>query len=225
MGSNKAGVVIVAAGKSERMDGVDKLFAEIGGIPLIARVIDYFQQCDAIDEIVVVMGKDNLEKGQNLVDERNWAKVTHVCAGGARRQDSVNEGLKKITNCEWVVIHDGARPLIPENIIEKGLVEAKETGAAIAAVPVKDTIKSVVKMGFVEGTLNRDKLWAVQTPQVFKFDLISRAHREITEDVTDDAMMVEKLGNKVKVFMGSYQNIKITTPEDLALAEVLLRGE
>ncbi len=172
-----------------------------------------------------MLGEGYLVRGQNLAGEHRWSKVSQCCLGGTRRQDSVKEGLRRLTDCRWVVIHDGARPLLDTNLIEKGLAEARENGAAIAAVPVKDTIKTASPDGFVQDTPQRDGLWAVQTPQVFRFDLISRAHEEIPEDVSDDAMMVEKLGHKVKLFMGSYENIKITTPEDLALAAIILRNK
>ncbi|MFH1015911.1 MAG: 2-C-methyl-D-erythritol 4-phosphate cytidylyltransferase, partial [Chloroflexota bacterium] len=143
--------------------------------------------------------------------------------GGERRQDSVAAGLKLTGKCDWVVIHDGARPFVTIDLIERGLEAAKETGAAIAAVPVTDTIKEAGEDSIVRQTLPRQNLWAVQTPQVFRIDIITEAYRRARGDVTDDAMLVEQMGHKVKVFMGSYDNIKITTPEDLALAEVLVK--
>lgn len=224
MSKEKVGAVIVAAGNSQRMKGVDKLFTQLNGKPLLARVMDTFQECKAIDEIVIVLGQTNMERGQRLANEHGWSKVTSICLGGSRRQDSVREGLKMLTDCHWVLIHDGARPLITTHLIEKGLDEARKHNTAIAAVPVKDTIKIASPDGFVHTTPLRDTLWAIQTPQVFRFDLISNAHDEITEDVTDDASMVEKLGHYVKLYMASYENIKITTPEDLAIAESILRN-
>ncbi len=215
----------MAAGKAERMEGADKLFAEIGGVPLIGRVINLFQESESISEIVVVMSEAGLVQGRKLAEEHKWSKISQFCPGGTRRQDSVNEGLKKLTDCEWVVIHDGARSLLSDDLIQQTLNEAKNTGAAIAAVPVKDTIKAASTEMFVEKTLQRDSLWAVQTPQVFRFDLIWQAHQEIIDDVTDDAMMVEKMGHPVKLVLGSYENIKITTPDDLALAEIILRNK
>lgn len=219
----KAGAVIVAAGKSERMGGIDKVFAQINGKPLLARVVDVFQECNMIDEIIIVLGHANLERVREMADEQGWSKVTSLCLGGARRQDSVREGLKMLKDCHWVMIHDGARPLITVDMIERGLAEARENGAAVAAVPVKDTIKTASPGGFVDSTPLRDTLWAIQTPQVFRFDLILQAHEKIHEDVTDDATMVEKLGYDVKLYIASYENIKITTPDDLALAEIILR--
>lgn len=205
------------------MGGVDKIFAQLGGRPLLARMLDTFQECPAVNEIVLVLREENLERGRELVSSHGWSKVTAICPGGSRRQDSVKKGLDRLGDCRWVVIHDGARPLIPPDLIERGLAEVKESGAAVAAVPVKDTIKRVSPDGFVQETPERDTLWAVQTPQIFLFDLIFRAHQEITEDVSDDATMVERLGHRVRIYRGSYENIKVTTPEDLTLAEVILR--
>ena len=219
----RVGAVIVAAGQSQRMSGVDKVFAELGGVPLLARVLDTFQECSAIDEIVLVLGEENLERGRELVSSHGWSKVTMICPGGERRQDSVKKGLQRLGDCRWVVIHDGARPLVAPDLIERGLAEARESGSAVAAVPVKDTIKRVSRDGWVKETPERDSLWTIQTPQVFLFDLIFQAHEEIAEDVSDDATMVERLGHRVRIYRGSYENIKVTTPEDLALAEIILK--
>jgi len=217
----KVGAVIVAAGLSRRMGGVDKMFALLGGKPVLVRVVDVFQLCNSIDQIVVVVSEQNLKRGQQLVAQEGWSKVTDVCPGGERRQDSVVAGLNRLSSCSWVVIHDGARPLLTEDLIEQGLKVARETGAAIAAVPVTDTIKVVGDDQVVQGTPPRRNLWLVQTPQVFRFDIIAEAYHRLKYEVTDDAQAVERLGYKVKLYMGSYDNIKITTPDDLALAEVL----
>ena len=210
----------MAAGSSRRMGGIDKVFAPLGGKPILARVIDTFQKCKLVDQIVVVVNAKNIEKCRKLVAEERWSKVSDICAGGRRRQDSVAAGLK-LLNCQWVVIHDGARPLVTKDLIERGLEAAKETGAAIAAVPVTDTIKIADGNRIVHQTPPRQNLWAVQTPQVFRFDIIARAYEQTKGEVTDDASLVEKLGYKVKLYMGSYDNIKITNPDDLALAEAL----
>jgi len=217
----KAGAVIVAAGSSRRMGGVDKAFAPLGGEPILARVIDAFQHCSPIDQIVVVVSEQNLERCRQLVAEQGWSKVTDICAGGRRRQDSVAAGLGRLHHCHWVVIHDGARPLLTEDLICQGLTEVKETGAAAAAVPVTDTIKVAGDDRLVRQTPPRHNLWAVQTPQVFRFDIIAEAYHQAKQDVTDDATLVEQLGYRVKLYMGAYDNIKITTPDDLVLAEVL----
>jgi len=206
------------------MGGVDKIFASLWGKPLLAHSVDVFQQCPAIDEVVIVLSQDKLEAGQRLVREYNWSKVIEVCPGGVRRQDSVREGLKRLSGCQWVVVHDGARPCLGVDLIERGLDLARDSGAAIAAIPVKDTVKVVSPDAFVEETPLRHNLWAVQTPQVFRFDIIDEAHRKAQGEVTDDATLVEQLGYRVKVYPGSDTNIKVTTPEDLALAEAILKS-
>lgn len=224
MTKNRIGTVIVAAGESRRMNRMDKVFADLCGKPLLAWAVEAFQNSRAIDEIVVVLGRDKLEHGRRVAIERGWSKVSNLCLGGPRRQDSVRQGLLRLSGCDLVLIHDGARPLVSSDIIERGLAEVGITGAAIAAVPVKDTIKFVSPDGFVRDTPPREGLWAVQTPQVFRLELILEAHEKVVEDVTDDAMMVEKAGQRVKVFLGSYENIKVTTPDDLALAGIILRN-
>jgi len=219
--SSRVGGVIVAAGLSQRMGGEDKVFALLGGKPILAWVVDVFQSCNLIDQIILVMSKQSLGRCWQLVAEQGWSKVADVCPGGERRQDSVAAGLSRLSHCDWVVIHDGARPLVTEDLIRRGLSEARETGAAVAAVPVTDTIKLAGDDRLVQHTPLRHNLWAVQTPQVFRFDIITEAYRRIKAGVTDDASLVEQLGYKVKLYMGSYDNIKITTPDDLALAEIL----
>jgi 2-C-methyl-D-erythritol 4-phosphate cytidylyltransferase len=217
----KVAAIIVAAGESRRMGGLDKVFAPLGGEPVLARVIDTFQRCALIAQIVVVVNATSLEPGRQLVAGGGWDKVTDVCLGGRRRQDSVAAGLERLQDCDWVVIHDGARPLVTTDLIEKGLEAAKETGAAAAAVPVTDTIKLVSDHEVVMGTPPRQNLRAVQTPQVFRFDIINKAYQQARGDATDDASLAEQAGYKVKLYPGSYDNIKITTPDDLALAEIL----
>lgn len=220
---DKVGAVIVAAGKSSRMGQVDKIFAPVAGLPVLAWVVNTFQSCVAVDEIVIVLAKKNLERGRRLVKSCAWSKVAAVCHGGPRRQDSVKEGLARLTGCQWVVIHDGARPCVSTDLLERGLMAAKESGAAIAGVPVNDTIKVVSRQGFVQETPTRQSLWAIQTPQVFRYDLLAGAHRSQISEVTDDATLLEQMGHRVEVYMGSYHNIKITTPDDLAVAELFLK--
>ncbi len=219
----KVAAIIVAAGEGKRMRGMDKVFAQLGGEPLLLRATRPFQQCPLVDQIVVVVSGEHHEKCQQMAGTGEWSKVTDVCLGGKRRQDSVAAGLKRLKNFDWVIIHDGARPLVTVDLIERGLEAAKETGAAAAAVPVTDTIKVVGKDGIVRQTPPRQNLRAVQTPQVFRFDVIQIAHKQDVSSVTDDASLVERLGHKVKLYMGSYDNIKVTTPDDLALAEILLK--
>jgi 2-C-methyl-D-erythritol 4-phosphate cytidylyltransferase len=222
--SNAAKVcaIIVAAGESSRMNGIDKVLASLGGKPVLAWSIEALQQSPSIDRIVIVNSQKNLEPVRCLTTESKWTKVVEVCLGGKRRQDSVAAGLKILESCDWILIHDGARPLITQDLIERGLEAAKETGAAIAAVPVVDTIKLAGDDKTIIETPPRAHLWAAQTPQIFSFDLIKEAYQRVRDDVTDDASILEQLGHKVKLFMGSYDNLKITTPRDLALAEALL---
>lgn len=220
--TSHAGVVIVGAGSSQRM-GTDKVFQPLAGKPLLAWSVDVCQSCEPVSQIAIVLNESKLDLGRRLVAERGWSKVVEVCLGGSRRQDSVRQGLGKLKGCDWVIIHDGARPFLTLDLICHGLKAAQRTGAAVAAVPVKDTIKIGNGDLMVRRTLNRQELWAVQTPQVFRFDIITKAHEQITSNVTDDASMVEQLGYQVKLYMGSYDNIKVTTPEDLALAEVIAR--
>lgn len=219
----KTGAVIVAAGSSERMGGTDKVFAILDGKTVLTRVIEVFQMCDRIDDIVLVLNRQNLEVGKKLVAEEGWSKVKDVCEGGQRRQDSVLNGLICLGECDRVIIHDGARPLVTTELIENGLAAAEETGAAIAAVPVTDTIKMVSDDLIIQGTPPRQSLWAAQTPQVFKYEIITNAYRKLKYEVTDDARAVELTGGRVTIYQSSNDNIKITTPEDLAIAEILLK--
>ena len=217
----RVGAIIVAAGSSRRMGGMDKIWALLDGKPVLARVINVFQKCTSIDQIIIVLSRPNLEHGQRLVAEQRWSKVTDVCIGGRRRQDSVVAGLNHLSHCSWVVIHDGARPLVTTNLIDCGLQTSTETGAAVAAVPVTDTIKLAGDDYFIQETPLRHSLWAVQTPQVFRFNIITEAYQLAREEVTDDATLVEQAGYRIKLYMGSYSNIKVTTASDLATANVL----
>ncbi len=217
-----AGAIVVAAGASTRMDGVDKTFASLGGVPLIARTVAAFEACVDIGAIVLVVAERNLAAAAETARAHGWTKVVAVCPGGPRRQDSVANGLRALPDCEWVVVHDGARPLVEPPLVSRGLEAARDTGCAVAAVPSKDTVKIVGADGSVESTLDPGGVWLAQTPQVFRRELLERAHREVSEDVTDDASMVERLGLPVRVFMGSASNLKVTTPEDLLVAEALL---
>ncbi len=220
----KTGAVIVAAGRGTRMGGVDKTFAPLLGVPLVAHTLDRFESSPRVDQIVLVLAADSLDRGRTLVQERGYHKVAHVCAGGQRRQDSVRNGLELLSPCDWVMVHDGARPCLDDDTLQRGLDAAAECGSAVAGVPVKDTIKLVSPDQMVRETPDRSSLWAAQTPQVFRYSLLLEAHRTCTGDVTDDAAMVEALGHPVKMFQGSYENIKVTTAEDLAIAEVFLRA-
>ena len=228
--SPQVAVVLVAAGESRRMAGVDKIFAPLLGTPLIAHTIDAFERCPMVGQITLVLSRENVGRGIELVQEVGWRKLTteHVCPGGLRRQDSVRLGLETVDGAHypWVAVHDGARPCVDPDLLERGLEAARETGAAVAAVPAKDTVKVVSPVGIVESTPARDSLWMVQTPQIFSYQALFEAHSSCPPEVTftDDAAMVERLGSSVKVFMGSYSNLKVTTPEDMEMAQVFLKS-
>lgn len=225
----QAAVVIVAAGSSRRMNGNDKLWMPLAGRLTLARTIDVFAASPLISIIILVLNPTRLEDAQELCAREGWTKIGGIISGGVRRQDSVRAGLDTLAEMapltRWVMIHDGARPLVTPEILEVGLQTAQEHLAAVAAVPVKDTIKQV-QDGMISATPERAQLWAVQTPQIFSFPLIHQAHTtEIAQaEATDDAALLERLGQRVAIFPGAYTNLKITTPEDLLIAEALLKG-
>ncbi len=219
----RCGAVIVAAGSASRMGGIDKVMAPLGGKPMVARTVAAFQGCDAIAEIVIVTRPDLIRPISALC--AGMGKVRAVVAGGSSRQESVGLGLNALSkDVELAAIHDGARPLITEAVIDRTVRAANSYGAAAPAVPVKDTIK-VVKGGLVEKTPERATLQGVQTPQVFDFDLLRGALKKAQEEkaaLTDDCSAVERLGMQVKIVEGDERNLKVTTPMDLKIAEMLL---
>lgn len=217
------GAVIVAAGNATRMGGIDKAMTELGGMPVIQRSVRAFQECDAIREIVVVTREDLLVKVMGLC--KNYDKVKAVVVGGKDRPESVSNGLNALSDkVKLAAIHDGARPLVSFEVIDRTVRAANSYGAAAPAIPVKDTIKNT------SGTLaistpDRAFLRAVQTPQVFDFDLLRGALKQAQKDklaITDDCSAVEHLGFKIKLVEGDERNIKITTPLDLKVAELFL---
>jgi len=220
---SKLGVVIVAGGLSQRMAGINKLFVPLKGRPLLAWSVDACQKHRLVRQVVLVLNDKDLARGWKLQERKGWSKAT-LCPGGARRQDSVTEGLRRMRDCDWVMIHDGARPFLTPDLIEDGLKVVEEIGAAVAAVPVKETIKLAADDRLVGETLQRDRLWVAQTPQIFGSDLIRKAYENLTAEVTDDAAAVECLGHKVQLYMGDYRNIKVTTSEDLALARIIAKS-
>jgi 2-C-methyl-D-erythritol 4-phosphate cytidylyltransferase len=215
------GAVIVGAGSSTRA-GFDKVFAMLAGEPVLLHSLRAFGNCQAIDCVVVVLAEASLQRGRDLVSRHAWGKPVEICAGGRRRQDSVWAGLARLPECEWVAIHDAARPLVTVDLVEQGLAAAAATGAAVAAVPVTDTIKLVDESNTVRSTPKRASLWAVQTPQVFRCGLLREAYAAAEEEVTDDASLLERQGQAVRVYPATPDNIKITLPGDLALAEFYL---
>ena len=219
----RCGAVIVAAGTASRMGGIDKVMAPIKGEPMILRTVRNFQNCDVISEIVIVTRPDLIVPITNLC--KNMGKVTAVVAGGNSRQESVNLGLNALGDkVKLAAVHDGARPLITWQVIDRVVRAANTYGAAAPAVPVKDTIK-VVEGYVVKNTPDRATLRAVQTPQVFDYDMLRGALKKAELDgaqVTDDCSAVERIGLTVKIVEGDERNIKVTTPMDLKIAEMLL---
>lgn len=210
--------IIVAAGASTRMSR-DKLWVDLGGAPLVARALQVFAAAGLCQSLTVVAAAGQEDRMRELLaDLRIDAQVV---TGGARRQDSVRAGVEAVSDAEWVVVHDAARPLVTRDLIARGLSEARATGAAIAAVPAVDTIK-VVSEGSIVGTPDREGLWHAQTPQVFRRALLLEAHRSATSSATDDAALVEAMGVPVRVFLGSYFNLKVTTDADLVIVRALL---
>ena len=219
----KCGAVIVAAGSASRMGGIDKVMANLGGEPMILRTVRAFQNCDAITSIVIVTREDLILPITELCKSMN--KVTAVVAGGKSRQESVNLGLNALSDkVRLAAVHDGARPLASWQLIDRVVRAANTYGAAAPAVPVKDTIK-VVEGRIVKSTPDRASLYAVQTPQVFDFDILRGALAKAQADnakVTDDCSAVERMGFSVKIVEGDERNLKVTTPQDLKIAELLL---
>lgn len=229
--NQKIGAVILAGGRGSRMHSdVQKQYMLLGGRPLICYALEAFENSWA-DELVLVTGAGEEDfVRREILEPMGLKKVKAVVAGGKERYHSVYEGLKALEDCGYVLIHDGARPLVTERIIEEAIAGAVKFGACAAAVPVKDTIKEADGDGFVTGTPDRSKLWQIQTPQGFSYELIRGAYDKLMGDpclqkgITDDAMAAERCAHaQVKLTEGSYENLKVTTPEDLTIAEALLK--
>lgn len=222
----KCGAVIVAAGSASRMGGIDKVMAPLGGEPMILRTVRTFQDCGAIKEIVIVTREDLILPITELCG--GFDKVRAVVRGGDSRQASVKLGLSAFTDkMELAAVHDGARPLVSEAVIDRTVRAAHTYGGAAPVVSVKDTIK-VFEGGFIASTPDRETLRAVQTPQVFDLDLLRGALEKADKDgaaVTDDCSAVERLGLKIRLVEGEERNLKVTTPMDLKIAEMLLEEE
>ncbi len=239
----KVVAIVPAAGIGKRFGrAANKQFLALGGKPLIIWALEVLQGVDSVSEIIPVMKDSDMEQGFDLIERYNLTKIKKISPGGKERQDSVYKGLKLINDqTDAVLIHDGVRPLVDADLIKKALQElmsppvpslSKESGGGfdgvIVGVPPKDTIKEAANRGkdiAVKKTLKRNVLWAIQTPQVFKYASLMRAYKKAMADdfySTDDSAIVEKYGGKVKIIAGSYTNIKITTPEDLDIAEMFL---
>ena len=195
-------------------------------MPVLCYSLRCFQESPLIQDIILVTGEESISYcKEEIVQKYGFTKVSAVIPGGKERYDSVYAGLCECRDCEYVLIHDGARPFVTEEILKRGLQKVKETGACVIGMPSKDTVKVADEADFVSETPDRKRVWTVQTPQIFSYDLIKKAHESIRKKdmtaITDDAMVVEQeSGVQVRLVEGSYQNIKITTPEDLDVAEV-----
>ena len=225
--SVRVGVILVGAGKSVRMGGMDKIFAPVAGRPVIEHSLEVFQASRWISRVVLVLSESNYGRGDALMNARNFEKVASVHVGGDRRQDSVRVGLDALLNhsstgpFDFIMVHDAARPFVNESMIDRGVKAAQRFGAAVAAIRVSDTIKVVDDSLTVSSTQDRNLLWIAQTPQIFDTHQLVAAHRDVVRDVTDDAEMLESSGKSVAIFDGSSTNIKITTPGDLTVAEAI----
>jgi 2-C-methyl-D-erythritol 4-phosphate cytidylyltransferase len=216
--------IVVAAGRSVRMGGTDKMFAPLAGRPLLAWTLRAFKNCDGIDRVVLVVAPGALDRARALVQEWRFTNVADIVAGGAERRDSVRAGLDVAVGAAIVAVHDGARPLVTPDLIAQGVALARQSGAAICAVPSRDTVKQAEgDPPLVRSTIDRASAWLAQTPQCFERELLLRAHEQPPSDATDDASLVEALGQGVRLYEGAFWNMKVTTPDDITVAEALLR--
>lgn len=222
--------IVLAAGQGKRMHSkIQKQFMELNGMPVLCYSLRCFQESPLIRDIILVTGEEYVPWcREEIVEKYGFSKVSAVVSGGKERYDSVYEGLRACKNTEYVLIHDGARPFIDQGIIERGLKAAAQTGASVVGMPSKDTVKIADTKGNVRETPERSSVWIVQTPQIFQYPLIYNAYTSILAKdmagITDDAMVAEhETGVKIRFSEGSYRNIKITTPEDLVIAEAFLK--
>lgn len=218
-------VIIPAAGQGKRMDaGQNKQFISLDDKPLIVHTVSVFMNDPCCNQIIIAANPSEISEMESLLHSWDITSNIMVTAGGAERQDSVYAGLQKVSEDSLVLIHDGARPFITQEEIHALVLKAEEHGAAVLGVKVKDTIK-MVQDGVIQKTLDRSILWAIQTPQAFTYSLLTNAHEQAAIESfygTDDASLVERVGGSVHIIEGSYDNIKLTTPEDLAAAETIL---
>ena len=229
MQKEKCTAIVLAAGRGKRMGTeVQKQYLDICGKPVIYYSLEVFEQSEIIDEVILVVG-ENQETycRQEIVEKYGFQKIKAIVEGGAERYHSVWNGLQKVTE-GYVFIHDGARPFVTEEILQRAYEDVCAYKACVVGMPVKDTIKVSDDKGFVVETPNRSSLWMIQTPQVFDAVLVKEAYHKLieqrVENVTDDAMVVEQMmGHEIKLVMGSYENIKITTPEDLEIANTFIK--
>ena len=228
--------IVLSGGSGSRMKSdMPKQYLELNGKPVLYYALKAFQD-SCVDEIVIVVGSNYLDFCQKeIVEKYALDKVVSIVEGGKERYHSVYEGLKAVNDkCEYVLIHDGARPLLTNEIIEKSIESVKKDKACVVGVPVKDTIKVIDELGYADATLDRATLWQVQTPQTFDYVLIDEAYKKVFDDmaqgkdvptITDDAMIIEYASDKkVRMIHGDYRNIKVTTPEDMGVAELFLKN-
>ena len=234
--TEKSVAVVLSAGSGRRMNSeTAKQYLPLKGKPIICYCLQAFEDCPFMGEVILVAGEKDLDWCRTEIVERyHFSKVSQIVAGGHERYDSVYNGLKAVASgggCDYVYIHDGARPFVSQDILKRAREAVAAEGACVVGMPVKDTIKISDEQGFCAQTPRRSLLWQVQTPQVFRYPLVMRAYEKLMENpdvkeglaVTDDAMVVEQMiKHKVKLVEGSYSNMKITTPEDLKIAEALL---
>ena len=225
----KVYAVIPAAGTGSRMgNSIKKQYLKLGNLPVLAHTLQVFEHSNSVDGVVLVVGEEEvIWCRQKIVEKLNYTKVMSVVPGGNHRQQSVHNGLMVLPALDEdiIIIHDGARPMLTSETLEKAVMVGKDHGAAVVAVPVKDTIKIADSHGRVVQTPNRDVLWSVQTPQVFNCGLLRKAYQKAIKDNfigTDDSSIVERLEYQVQLVMGNYENIKITTAEDMLLAEAII---
>ena len=217
--------IVVGAGQGRRMGGVDKTFLPLLGRPLLAYVVDALESCPQVSEIALVVSASLAERCRQVVRAAGWRKVSAICAGGAVRSASVRAGLAAVKGAEWVLIHDAARPLLTPALVASGLAAAAGAAAAIAAVPVRDTIKRARPDHTVAHTVDRSQLWAAQTPQIFRRATLDAAFRQAgaaADDYTDEGALLESQGLAVRLFPGDPANIKVTVPADVEVAAALL---
>lgn len=224
-------VIIPAAGQGRRMGNIKKPYLKLMGRPILAHTLMVFQNCSLVDEIVLVTAaEDEQDCVRDITTPYGLDKVQQIVAGGKTRQESVLKGLQKVTSdTDMVIVHDCVRPFVTERMIQDTLTAANEWGASTVAVPVKDTIKEADDDSFVANTLDRQRLWSIQTPQAFRYGLLLQAHLYAVENniyVTDDTSLIEEFGGyRVKLVMGASENMKITTPGDLAIAKAILKSK
>jgi 2-C-methyl-D-erythritol 4-phosphate cytidylyltransferase len=225
-GTGRTCGIIVAAGRSERMGGTDKMFTELSGRALLVWTLAAFKRSQDIDDIVIAGAEHSLERLSSLVREWRFdSKVSAIVAGGATRQESVRNALEEVGEATIVAVHDGARPMVTPELIEAGVKLARKRGAAVCAVQARDTVKQVEgDPPIVVRTIARDTIWLAQTPQCFRTELLRAAHQAGDATATDDALLVEATGVPVAIYEGSWSNLKVTTREDLIVAEAIMRA-